>query len=91
MKKRKPLIWHLYPPYLILVLVALLAIGWYASRSMRHFYLSQIHQNLFNQSQLLKNQFLPLLEPSRYSELDRYCKEGGKQIPTRLTVILPDG
>ena len=91
MKKRKPLIWHLYPPYLILVLVALLAIGWYASRSMRHFYLSQIHQNLFNQSQLLKNQFLPLLESTRYSELDRYCKEGGKQIPTRLTVILPDG
>jgi two-component system phosphate regulon sensor histidine kinase PhoR len=91
MKKRKPLIWHLYPPYLILVLAALLAIGWYASRSMRHFYLSQIHQNLFNQSQLLKHQFLPLLEASRYPELDRYCKEGGKQSSTRLTVILPDG
>ncbi len=91
MKKRKPLIWHLYPSYLILVLAALLAIGWYASRSMRQFYLTQIHQNLLNQSQLLKNQFLPMLEPNRYAELDRYCKVGGREIPTRLTVILPDG
>jgi two-component system phosphate regulon sensor histidine kinase PhoR len=91
MKKRKPLIWHLYPSYLMLVLAALLAIGWYAGRSMRQFYLTQIHQNLVNQSQLLKNKFLPMLEPSQYAQVDRYCKAGGKEIPTRLTVILPDG
>ncbi len=91
MRKRRPLIWQLYPSYLVLALVALLATGWYASRSMRAFYLSQIHQNLLNQSQLLKDQFLPLLEPSRYAELDRYCKQAGERVPTRLTVILPDG
>jgi two-component system phosphate regulon sensor histidine kinase PhoR len=91
MKKRKPLIWHLYPSYLILVLAALTAIGWYASRSMRQFYLTQMHQNLFNQSQLLKNKFLPMLEPSQYAATDRYCKLSGKELATRLTVILPDG
>lgn len=91
MKKRIPLIWQLYPSYLIVALAALLATGWYASRSMRHFYLSQTHRNLLNQSQLLKDQFLPLLEPSRYAQLDQYCKAGGKRVPTRLTVILPDG
>jgi len=91
MRKRTSLIWQLYPAYLILVLAALLATGWYASRSMRDFYLSQIHQNLLNQSQLLRAQFLPLLEPSRHAELDRYCKQAGKQVPTRLTIILPNG
>ncbi len=91
MRKRRSLIWHLYPSYLVLALVALLATGWYASRSMRDFYLSQIHQNLLNQSQLLKDQFLPLLEPSRHEDLDRYCKQAGERVPTRLTVILPDG
>jgi two-component system, OmpR family, phosphate regulon sensor histidine kinase PhoR len=91
MRKRRPLIWQLYPSYLVLVLVALAATGWYASRSMRDFYLSQIHRNLLNQSQLLKDQFLPLLEPGRYAELDRYCKQAGRRVPTRLTVILPDG
>ncbi len=91
MRKRRPLIWQLYPSYLILALVALLATGWYASRSMRDFYLSQIHQNLLNQSQLLKDQFLPLLEPAMYAELDHYCKQAGKRVATRLTVILTDG
>ncbi len=91
MRKRRPLIWHLYPSYLVLALVALLATGWYASRSMRDFYLAQIHQNLLNQSQLLKDQFVPLLQPSRYAELDLYCKQAGERVPTRLTVILPDG
>ncbi len=91
MRKRRSLIWHLYPSYLVLALVALLATGWYASRSMRDFYLSQIHQNLLNQSQLLKDQFVPLLQPSRYAELDLYCKQAGERVPTRLTVILPDG
>jgi two-component system phosphate regulon sensor histidine kinase PhoR len=91
MRKRRPLIWQLYPSYLVLALVALLATGWYASRSMHGFYLSQIHRNLLNQSQLLKDQFLPLLEPGRYAALDRYCKETGRRIPSRLTVILPDG
>lgn len=91
MRKRRSLIWQLYPSYLVLALVALLATGWYASRSMRDFYLSQIRQNLLNQSRLLKDQFRPLLESSRFAELDRYCKQAGERIPTRLTVILPDG
>lgn len=91
MKKRKPLIWQLYPSYLLLVLLALTATGWYASRSMHAFYLSQIHQDLLHQSQLLEDQFLPLLKSSRYDALDRLCKAGGRRVPTRLTVILPDG
>jgi two-component system phosphate regulon sensor histidine kinase PhoR len=91
MRKRKQLIRQLYPSYLILVLTALLATGWYASRSMRHFYLSQIYQDLFNQAQLLKHQIVSLLEPPNHEALDLFCKEGGDQVPTRLTVILPDG
>lgn len=91
MKNRKPLIWQLYPSYLLLVLLALMATGWYASRSMHAFYLSQIHQDLLHQSQLLKDQFLPLLKSSQYDALDRFCKAGGRRVPTRLTVILPDG
>jgi len=91
MNRRKRLIWQLYPSYLVLVLIAVLATGWYAGSSMHHFYLSQIRQDLLNQSRLLKDQFLPLLTPDRYEELDRYCKAGGQRIPTRMTVILPDG
>jgi two-component system, OmpR family, phosphate regulon sensor histidine kinase PhoR len=89
--KPKKLIWQLYPSYLLLVLLTLAATGWYAGHSMRTFYLSQIHQNLLNQAHLMADQFVPLLDPLRASELDRRFKALGRQVPTRLTLILPDG
>lgn len=91
MVKRKRLITQLYPSYLLLVLIVLSAIGWYASRSMRDFYLSQIQQDLLHQAHLLTDQFIPLLTPAAQPEIDRLCKTKGAAVPTRITVILPNG
>lgn len=91
MFKPKRLIWQLYPAYLLLVLSTVLAIGWYASGSMRSFYLSQTRQDLLNQAHLLTQVFLPLLEPLDPAAVDRRCKKTAAGVPTRLTVILPDG
>jgi two-component system, OmpR family, phosphate regulon sensor histidine kinase PhoR len=90
-QRSKRLIWQLYPSYLLLVLLTLVATGWYAGHAMRSFYMTQIHQDLLNQAYLLREQFTPLLEPLRQEELDRRCKEIGAEVPTRLTFILPDG
>ena len=35
---RKRLIWQLFPSYLLITLISLLAVTWYASRSWRQFY-----------------------------------------------------
>ena len=91
MVKRKRLVGQLYPSYLLLVLIVLSAIGWYASRSMRDFYLSQTRQDLLHQAHLLTDQFIPLLDPATQPALDRLCKDKGAAVPTRITVILPDG
>lgn len=91
MVKRKRLIRQIYPSYLLLVLMVLSATGWYASRSMRDFYLSQTRQDLLHQAHLLTGQFLPLLDPVAQPELDHLCKTNGTTVPTRITVILPDG
>lgn len=91
MFKPRRLIWQLYPAYLLLVLSTLLAIGWYASGSMRGFYMSQTRQDLLNQAHLLSQVFLPLLEPLDQAAVDRRCKKTAAGVPTRLTVILPDG
>ena len=90
-QKTKKLIWQLYPSYLLPVLLTLVATGWYAGRSMRAFFTTQIRQDLVNQAHLLTDFFVPLLEPLRQDELDRRCKEVGGKVPTRLTVILPNG
>jgi two-component system, OmpR family, phosphate regulon sensor histidine kinase PhoR len=91
MQKPKKLIWHLYPSYLLLILLTLTATGWFVSRSMRSFYLTQIRQDLLNQAHLLKDLVVPLLEPLHQQELDRRCKEVGGRVLTRFTVILPNG
>jgi two-component system phosphate regulon sensor histidine kinase PhoR len=91
MQKPKKLIWHLYPSYLLLILLTLTAIGWFAGRSMSSFYMTQIRQDLLNQAYLLTDLFVPLLDPLRPQELNRRCKQVGGKVRTRFTVILPNG
>lgn len=85
------LIWQLYPSYLVLVLIALLATGWYASTVMERIFISQTRENLQHQADLLARQFVPLLEPLDKERADLLCKERGNKVSTRFTVILPNG
>ena len=41
MKKRRRLIWRLFPSYLLITLLSLLAVSWFASTYLRNFYLDQ--------------------------------------------------
>lgn len=91
MIKRRRLIWQLYPSYLILVLITLLAAEWFTSRSARSFYIDQLQQNLVDQTRFLVPQILPILSPLDGPALDRFCKQIVLEMPTRLTVMLPNG
>ncbi len=91
MIKRRRLVWQLYPSYLVLILIALLATGWYASYAMRSLYMSQVRQDLLHQARFLTYQLLPFMAPLDQPALDRICKQAVLDMATRLTVILPDG
>ncbi len=91
MAKRRRLIGQLYPSYLLLVFIVLGAAGWFAGHSMRSFYISQTRQDLMHQASLLTGQFRPLLNPADPAALDRLCKANAVHVPTRITVILPNG
>lgn len=91
MRGRKKLIWQLYPSYLVLVLLALLAAGWFASHSMRSFYMTQTRLDLLHQARILTRQFMALMAPRQQAALDRQCKVIGRTVPSRLTVVLPNG
>ncbi len=90
MKKRK-LLWQLYPSYLIVILVSLLAVNWYTSNYLRDFFLHRTETDLKTQSLLIKQQITKSLKSSDISSVDRQCKVLGKDAPTRITVIMPDG
>ena len=55
MNKRKKLIWQIFPSYLLITLLSLFAVSWYASKSLRQFYLDHQAIDLRARAQLLKN------------------------------------
>ena len=87
----KRLLWRLFPSYLLITLISLLAASWYASEAMRHFFLDQTAADLKARAALLEKQIQGLLSPLHAETIDAICKEAGRLSGTRITVILPDG
>ncbi len=91
MKRRRRLIWQLYPPYLLITIVSLMAVTWYASDTLVRFYLDQTAKDLEARAYLIKKQIGGLLNPLEPAAVDNFCKNAGQVSATRITVILPDG
>jgi two-component system phosphate regulon sensor histidine kinase PhoR len=91
MNRRKRLLWQLFPSYLLITLVTLLAASWYASEAMRRFFLDQTETDLKARASLLEKQIKGLISPLGAENIDTICKEAGRLSATRITVILPDG
>ena len=91
MKKRRRLLWRLFPSYLLITMISLLAVTWYASGAMRQFFLDQTATDLKARAALLEKQIAGFLSPLDAAAIDLICKEAGRLAATRITVILPDG
>ncbi len=89
--KKIRLIWQLYPSFLVIILLALFAVGWYTSKFVRTFYLDQTGIDLLTQARLLEKQFRDQIAPVDATAVDRLCKDVGDSTSTRVTVILPNG
>ncbi len=88
---KKKLIWQLFPSFLLVTLLSLLAVSWYASSSLNHFFLDQTATDLKTRALLVEEQITSHLLPLDAESVDSICKEIGKQSATRITVILPSG
>ncbi len=91
MRKKRKLMWQIYPSYLIIIISALLAVALYASNSIKQFHLQQIREQLeahaWHFSTLIEGKVV-----AEYSqEVDSLCKIVGEQLANRFTVILPSG
>lgn len=91
MTGKRRLIWHVFPPFMVIVVVSLLAALFYTSMSMKHFFINQTIADLQARALLIQEQILDLLEPLDKKAIDRFCKKTGQQGSTRITVILPNG
>jgi two-component system phosphate regulon sensor histidine kinase PhoR len=91
MKKKKRLLRHLFPSYLLITLVSLIAVTWFASSSIRQFYLGQRALDLLARARLLENQISQSYGSLDPRAIDVLCKKIGAISTTRITVILPSG
>jgi two-component system phosphate regulon sensor histidine kinase PhoR len=91
MPKKKRLLWQLYPSYLLITIISLIAVTWYASASLKHFFLEQTASDLKVRARFFEKLVLEHLDPLDEKAVDLLCKKIGKSAATRITIILPSG
>jgi len=91
MKTKKRLLWQLYPSYLLITLISLLAVSLFASSAFREFFLERTAADLKSRAYLLEKQIEYFISPLNEMSVDSICKAIGEQSFTRITVILPSG
>ncbi|OPL13736.1 MAG: PAS domain-containing sensor histidine kinase [delta proteobacterium ML8_D] len=91
MKKKKRLLWQLYPSYVLVTIVSLIAATLYMSASLKHFFLEQTSSDLKIRALFFEKQVLKHLDPVDEKAIDVLCKKIGGTTATRITIILPSG
>jgi two-component system phosphate regulon sensor histidine kinase PhoR len=88
---RRRLLWQIYPAYLLITVLALGAVGWFASREARQLYLARTAEDLAARAWLVEPEVRARLAAGDGAAVDALCKGLDPQAATRITVILPGG
>ncbi len=88
---RRPLLWQLFPSYVVIIALSLAAVTWYATSSLREFHRDEVARELEARARVIERQAEKLLAPEAAAALDALCKDLGKRSATRITVMLPSG
>jgi two-component system phosphate regulon sensor histidine kinase PhoR len=88
--KRRRLIFQLLPFYMVIVLVAVFVLSWYAIRVLRAFHLEDTAKDLRARAILVRDQ-ITRENLLRSPVLLEVCQELGQRTGTRITVIGPAG
>jgi two-component system, OmpR family, phosphate regulon sensor histidine kinase PhoR len=89
--KRRRLLYQIFPSYLIVTFLALLALTWFASRAVQRFFIGQIQHDLEARALLVRDQIGRQIPLDDSAALDALAKRLGHQTMTRITVVLSDG
>jgi two-component system, OmpR family, phosphate regulon sensor histidine kinase PhoR len=90
MVKRR-LLWQLYPTYLLITLLALVSVGWYALSSLQDFYYDRTAIDLEVRARLVERLVADKFSARNQPLLDSLSKEVGRNAFMRVTLIQPSG
>ncbi|RJP18580.1 MAG: HAMP domain-containing protein [Candidatus Abyssobacteria bacterium SURF_5] len=88
--RKKTILLQLYFSYLLIILLALSAVSWYASRTYRKFHLEETKRHLSAAANLIQESLPPISE-GNLPALDAFCKRMAEISSTRITIILATG
>ncbi len=91
MRKPTPLIWQLIPSYLLIILVSLGGVTWFALTSLQSFFIQRTAIDLETRARILAGQVADHLQPVDAAAVGRICRRVGQDTDTRVTVIAADG
>jgi len=89
--KHRRIFWQIFPSYILITFLSVVAIAWYGSESQRALYQEQVVDGLQARLGLIENYIRDRLISGDTTGLDTWCKEQGRKAATRLTVVLPSG
>lgn len=89
--KRRTLFWKLYPSFLTISFISLLAIVIFALWSFKSFYYKERAIDLEIRAKLLAPEFSRLIQAKKYQLIQEKTVILGNESLTRLTIILPSG
>ena len=89
--KRKTLFWKLYPSFLIISFISLLAIVMIALWSFKSFYYQERAVDLEIRAKILTPEFSRLIQTHDFEEIQKESQKLGDESSTRITIILPSG
>jgi len=89
--RRKKLLWKLYPSYVAIILLSIVAVGIYVSTTLKNFYLSKTAEDLEIDARLIEREVSATFNRENKKALDQLCKTLGKAASARITLILPTG
>jgi two-component system, OmpR family, phosphate regulon sensor histidine kinase PhoR len=89
--RKKRLLWQLYPPYLLIILVSLTAVGWFASYSLEEIALATVRNGLRVQAEALDQQIGANFSADQTPRLRELCAASARLTSSRITLILPSG
>lgn len=88
---RVRLFWQLFPSFLGLILLVLVAAGWYFSAVLKESYLSQVARDLIAQARLVEAQVTPFFPTEYAANLDALVKDLGRRADLRITLVQLSG
>ncbi|MCW8892315.1 MAG: ATP-binding protein [Deltaproteobacteria bacterium] len=89
--KHRRLIWQLYPSYLLLILLVILAVSWFVVNELRDFHYQQTNKDLRARTSLIAEQLAGEINENQQVWSSNMITRLGKRSATRITVILANG